>query len=50
MEEWVSRKPLDFPTGQLSLSSNTHFSQGTKDNHFCFMLEAVVAEADYSQK
>lgn len=45
MGEWVSREPMDFP-----LSSNTHPRQGTQDNHFCSMLEAVVAEADYSQK
>lgn len=46
----VSREPLDLPIGHIPLSSNMHPSQETKGNHFCFVLEAMVAEADYSQK
>lgn len=49
MEERVSREPLGFPIGHLSLGSNTQPRQGTKDNHFPFVLGAMVAEADYSQ-
>lgn len=49
MEERVSREPLGFPIGHLSLCSNTKPRQGTEDNHFPFVLEAMVAEADYSQ-
>lgn len=49
VEERVSREPVGFPMGHLSLGSNTQHRQGTKDNHFPFVLEAMVAEADYSQ-
>lgn len=50
VEEWVSSpEPLDFPTGHLPLSPTVRPRQQTKDNGVCFVLEAVVAEADYSQ-